>query len=296
KDSQNITDLSYAHSNYIKKKVKSKKILDGIRLAKAFCHGTKTYGAESYVKGFSGYALELLVYHFGSFEKFLRELSKKRNKKIVIDIEKFYKKENVLLDMNGSKLDSPVILVDPTYKARNVLAALSDETFGRFQESASKFLKNPSVDFFEPKKIDFARAKTKAKKKGLEFMKLKIKTKKEEWDVAGAKLLKFFNHLEREFGKCFEVKEKEFEYEKKEGGLGYFSLKPRREIEFVGPFIKDKKNVLNFRKEHEKTYEKKGRIFALEKNGFSAKGFLKNWVKKNKRKIREMSISGIEVY
>ena len=295
-NSQNITDLSYAHSNYIRKKVKSKKIIDGIKLAKAFCHGTKTYGAESYVRGFSGYALELLIYYFGSFEKFLKELSKKREKKLVIDIENFYKKGNVLLDMNGAKLDSPVILVDPTYKARNVLAALSNETFERFQKSASEFLKKPSVDFFEPKKIDFERAKNDSKKKGFEFIKLKIKTKKEKGDVAGAKLLKFFNHLEKEFERCFEVKEKEFEYGEKEEGTGYFTLKTRREIKFTGPFIKDKKNAERFKEEHKKTYEKNGRLFALEKNNFSSRVFLKNWVKKNKRKIKEMSVSGINIF
>src|SRR3989344_8506661 len=55
----NITDLSYFHVNYIKKKIKDKKILDEIKLAKAFCHATNCYGAESYVRGFSGYGIEL---------------------------------------------------------------------------------------------------------------------------------------------------------------------------------------------------------------------------------------------
>jgi tRNA nucleotidyltransferase (CCA-adding enzyme) len=51
KNAENITDLSYSHVKYIKKKIKSKKILNEIKLAKAFCHATKTYGAESYVHG-----------------------------------------------------------------------------------------------------------------------------------------------------------------------------------------------------------------------------------------------------
>jgi len=62
--------------------------------------------------------------------------------KIVIDIEKHYKnKQAVLMDLNSSKLHSPIILIDPTYKERNALAALSSETFRKFQEVSLKFLK-----------------------------------------------------------------------------------------------------------------------------------------------------------
>jgi len=206
KEALNITDLSYSHVDYISKKVKTKKVIDGIKLAKSFLKASKSYGAESYVHGFSGYSLELLVYYFKSFEKFLKELSKERKEKLIIDIEKLYKKENVLLDMNGSKLDSPIILVDPTFKARNVLAALTEETYENFQKKAREFLKNPNMKFFKEKKIDFENEKNKSKKKSLEFLKIKIKTKKEEGDVAGTKLLKFFNHLGRELNLAFEVK------------------------------------------------------------------------------------------
>ena len=90
KESENITDLSYSHVNYIKRKVKSKKVLDEIRIAKAFCYATKCYGAESYIKGFSGYALELLVYYYKGFMKFIKAMEKAKEK-IVIDIEKDYK-------------------------------------------------------------------------------------------------------------------------------------------------------------------------------------------------------------
>ncbi|MBS3084480.1 hypothetical protein J4411_01045 [Candidatus Pacearchaeota archaeon] len=294
KEALNITDLSYFHVNYIKKKIKLKKVLEGVRFAKAFCHASKTYGAESYVKGFSGYSLELLIYYFKSFENFLKILSKKRSEKLIIDIEKQYKKENVLFDMNGSKLDSPVILVDPTYKARNVLAALSYETYERFRESAASFLKKPSKEFFEYKKIDFNKSKSGAEKKGLEFLKIRIKTKKERGDIAGTKLLKFFNHMAKELEKYFEIRYKDFEYSGGKAGEGYFTLKSRREIEFRGPFVKDKKNLIKFKKEHTKTYEKKGRVYAFEKIDFSPGEFLGKWVEKNKKKIKEMSINGVE--
>jgi len=171
KDSKNITDLSYSHVKYINKKIKSQKILDEIKLAKAFCSANETYGAESYVNGFSGYGIELLVYSYKSFEKFLKELSKKRKEKLIIDIEKDYKNsKEILFELNGSKLISPIILIDPTFKERNVLAALNEETFEKFKESAKAFLKRPSIGFFKKRQISLDELKENSKKEGNEFV------------------------------------------------------------------------------------------------------------------------------
>ena len=136
KEEDNVTDLSYFHVSYVKKKLKGK-MLDEVRLAKAFCHANGCYGAESYIKGFSGYALELLVYHYGSFLAFVKAMaSVKPGNKILIDTEKQYKKKtDIMMDINSAKLISPVVLIDPTYKQRNVVAALSEETFKKFQKA-----------------------------------------------------------------------------------------------------------------------------------------------------------------
>lgn len=53
---------------------------DEIKIAKAFCHATGCYGAESYIKGFSGYALELLIYHYKSFQSFVKAMTKVNEK------------------------------------------------------------------------------------------------------------------------------------------------------------------------------------------------------------------------
>ena len=93
KEAKNITDLSYFHASYINKKLKSKKVVNEIMLAKAFCYANQCYGAESYINGFSGYGLELLIYHYGSFLKFIKAMTKIKDKdeKIIIDIEKYFK-------------------------------------------------------------------------------------------------------------------------------------------------------------------------------------------------------------
>lgn len=316
KKAENITDLSYSHVKYINKKIKSQKILDEIKIAKAFCYATKTYGAESYINGFSGYSLELLIYYYKSFLKFikamvnhdansknLKELSLNQ-KKIIIDIKKDYKKKNdVLLDINSSKLKSPIILVDPTYKQRNVLAALSEETFEIFKQAAKKFLKNPSIKDFEVKKIDLEKIKKDALKKKYEFILFELKTKKPNGAVAGSKLLKFYKHLENEISpkevsskeRFFEIKNKGFDYSQKNSANCFFAVKSKKEMIIEGPFIKDKKNIKRFKKMHKQIFYNSKKVYAREKFDSTIHEFIENWEKKYKRKIKEMSISEINI-
>ncbi len=229
KEAENITDLSYSHVRYINKKIKNKeKIIDEILLAKAFCYANKCYGAESYIKGFSGYSLELLIHYYKGFLKFIKNIVRISNKKEIIDIEKHYKnKNNILIDINSAKLQSPIILIDPTYKQRNVLAALSYETFEKFQNVCRTFLKNPRKDLFSIKKTDFYSLIKNSKKKKHEWVFIEIQTDKKEESVAGSKLVKFYNHLSEEIGKFFEIKNREIEYENGQGAKCFFSAKKK---------------------------------------------------------------------
>lgn len=295
KESENITDLSYSHVKYIEKKIKSQKILDDIKVAKAFSHACACYGAESYISGFSGYSLELLIYNYGSFEKFLSGILKAKDKE-VIDIEKFYKKkQDVLMDLNSSKLSSPIILIDPTYKQRNALAALSVETLERFKVAAREFLKNPSVKAFEKKKVDLEKVQKDAEKKGNEFMLIEASTDKQEGDVAGSKLLKFYRNFEDELKPFYEIKNKGFNYNGKQSARFFFVVKGKKEILFDGPFVEDKKHCTDFKKAHKKTFVKEGRIFANEAFKLSSEDFFKVWKNKNSKKISEMYLTKLEI-
>lgn len=297
KESENITDISYSHVNYINNKIKSNKLLNEIKLAKAFTYAAGVYGAESYINGFSGYSLELLIYHFKSFENFLKLLSRKKQNKIIIDIEGFYKKpRDVLIELNSSKLSSPIILIDPTYKERNVAAALSKETFEKFQKKAKEFLKNPSKDFFLKKEINLTKIKENAIKENLEFLIVNTKTKKQAGDIAGAKLAKFYKHLKEEIKKYFIIKQTGFNYTKEFGGKAYFVVEKKNEIIFNGPEEKDTKNVEKFKKNHKETYVKEGRLYSKQKIGFTLKEFLILFKKQNRKKIKEMYITKIKFY
>lgn len=295
KDAKNITDLSYSHVKYINKKIKNNNILDEIILAKAFCYANGCYGAESYIDGFSGYSLELLVIYYKSFLKFLKEMVKVERVKI-IDMEKMFKNKNeIMIEINSSKLNSPIILIDPTFSERNVAAALSRETFEKFRDSAKKFLKKPSKKSFEKKIIDFSKLAESSKKRNEDFLLFEIKTNKQRGDIAGSKLKKFFGHLVKEFEEYFNVKKEEFYYLGKDKAKCFLEAKKKPKLIHFGPYIDDKKNVERFKKNHPKTYVEKKRIYSEEKIDFSLKEFLNKWILKHKRIINEMKISEIKI-
>jgi tRNA CCA-adding enzyme len=292
---QNITDLSYFHVKYINKKIKTKKTLDEIKIAKAFCYANGCYGAESYISGFSGYSLELLIYYYKSFLNFIKNLSKENNEKKIIDIEKKFKnKREILINLNTSKLSSPIILIDPTYKQRNALAALSYETYERFKKACIVFLKNPSLNSFELKKVDLNKIIENAKNKGEEFILLESETNKQEGDIAGSKLLKFYRHIEKEISSLFIIKNKGFNYNNKNSARYFFVVKNKGEILFEGPFLKDKKNILRFRNKHKITFSKNNKIYSRKKINFTIDNFIDGWKVKNKKKIKDMDIISLK--
>ena len=292
-EADNITDLSYSHVHYIHKKIKSDKTLDEIRIAKAFCYATNCYGAESYIKGFSGYGLELLIYHYKNFFNFAKAMVK-ANEKIIIDIEKDYKdKKQILLDLNSSKLSSPIILIDPTYRQRNVLAALSQETFEKFKKECKKFIENPNISLFEEKKQNMEKIKKKAQNNNKNFVCIEITTSKQAGDVAGSKLLKFFNHIKEEVEKNFEITEEEFSYEGEKTSKVFLCVKPKKREILKGPLMKDELNAKAFKKKHKKAFEKNKNLWVEEDYEQDLKKFIEKWIHKNKDKIQDMSIEDI---
>jgi len=294
-EAKNITDLSYSHVKYVNKKIKKESVLDEIMVAKAFCHAKNCYGAESYIKGFSGYALELLIIKYKTFEKFIREVSKSKDK-IIIDIEKkFPNKQRIMIDLNESKLLSPIILIDPTYKQRNALAALSEETFERFKKDCKSFLKNPKSNAFEKEVKDLKKIKENAEKNKREFLLVEARTDKEAGDVAGSKLLKFSKHFYEETSDFFTIKEKGFNYNDGQAARFFIVAERKKEIILEGPNLTDKKNVSLFKKKHKNTFNKGKKIFAKEKLNLSIDEFFNKWSKKEKEKIKQMYVSSLRI-
>ncbi|HDM43628.1 MAG TPA: hypothetical protein ENG02_00340, partial [Candidatus Woesearchaeota archaeon] len=92
----NITDVSLFHVRWVKSRIKrDKKLADQIRLVKLFCKANGVYGAESYIRGFSGYACEILTIQSGSFLDLLRNAKNwLGKKKILLDPARHYKNKN----------------------------------------------------------------------------------------------------------------------------------------------------------------------------------------------------------
>ena len=200
-----------------------------------------------------------------------------------------------MMDINASKLKSPIILIDPTFKQRNALAALSDETFRKFQKACKAFLKNPSIRKFDEKVLDVEKIKKDAKRKKYEFILLSAKTGKQEGDVAGSKLLKFYRHLSYEIGKFFDIKNKGFNYGGEKAADYFFVVKKKKELLIQGPLLKQMEHVKRFESKYKKTFVKNNRVYVKDKVNFSLKKFIDNWKTKNRRRIKEMYITSLEV-
>ncbi len=268
----NITDISPLHALWVKKHMIDP---DQVRLAKAFAKSQGIYGAESFIQGFSGYCIEILIVHYGGFKKFLEAISKWKKRK-VIDIMGYH--NNIDIEVNQSKLESPLVLIDPVQKGRNVAAALSVENFKILISSAKKFLKSPGPKYFEPKIVTIQSIKEKFKKKNLHI--ITAAPDKGKDDIEGSKLLKCFRFLERSLiNNDFTIKDKGWFWDRKNDALFWFTIKedtlPKIK-EWKGPPVEMKDFVSDFKKIYKETYVKDKTIYAkVERKYPSALALLK---------------------
>jgi len=263
---ENVTDVSLSHVKFVLNEIKKNpEIADEIKLAKAFCRANKCYGAEGYIRGFSGYSLEVLVIYFGGFVKFLKGINKKK----VIDPSKHFKnKRETMYEINASKLNSPVVLIDPTYKYRNATAGLGLETFDKFTNIAKEFLKSPSLEYFKIKEINVSEMKKFAIKKKARFIEINLGTDRQEGDIAGTKMKKILDFFIRELTRKQQiVLRKEYDYSGGKKAKGYLVVKEKKEIELQGPPIALKNAVESFKKAKGKNVlKKKGYYWYKEKS------------------------------
>jgi len=285
----NITDISPLHAKWVRKN-SNKKVRDEIRLAKAFCKAQGLYGAESYIKGLSGYVLEILVIHYRDFLRLLRKSSRWYEKQ-VIDPENHYEnREAAMAALNAAKLHSPIILIDPVDKDRNAAAALGREKYELFRKKAKRFLEKPSEEFFKKKEVKLSELK---KKKGhLVFIEVEALEGKE--DTVGCKLLQVYKFLKKKL-KEFEVVDSGWDWEK------FWFLLRQKEIDKFevrkGPPVKLKKHAADFRKKHKNFFTVKGRLMArVPRKFYKLEGFVKDLLKKDylKKKVKKIKKTEID--
>ncbi|MBI2507479.1 CCA tRNA nucleotidyltransferase [Candidatus Woesearchaeota archaeon] len=280
-DAENITDISPLHTEFVKK---YQHLADEIRLAKAFCKANKLYGAESYIRGFSGYTLEILIIAHNSFENLMKAASRWKPG-IRIDV-----KAHGVEKLNKSKL-SPIIVIDPVQPDRNTAAALSEKKFDEFVKLARDFLHNPSPEFFKQKKFDLERIKSASI--------LRIIPLKGKEDIVGAKLIKCMEYIHRKLKEeGYEVIEHDWHWDDKEAYFWYFVKNKNlpQEKKHYGPPVKENKHLEEFRKKysHYKIKNDGFRVYVeLKRMHTNVNHFLKELVEKDmyiREKVREIKI------
>lgn len=133
------------HSRFIRD-VLSDDQRDEVRLLKQFCKAQHAYGDKSAPgrAGFVGYALELLVHHYGNAKTVFQDFTElpfrahdTRNRDL-----RFFK--------NHRRFEGDVLIImDPTDAMRNVAASISRRAYYYVARQVQKFLGNPSPAFFQ---------------------------------------------------------------------------------------------------------------------------------------------------
>ena len=305
---QNVTDLSPEHVFWVKKHTDKNPVLKNeIRIAKQFCKANEVYGAESYIKGFSGHIIDILVIYFGSFIKLITAFSSIKNVSlnhpIIIDPENH--QSDPLQDLNSSKL-SPLIIIDPIQKDRNAAAALSQEKLMTFMSACKNFLENPSDKYFVTQKFDLRKSISFSKKtlkrnnkEKFKILIMKITALSGSKDVVGTKILKVYEDIIKQLTLSnFNVliSNWHFDFEKKKAEI--FLILPKNGLseyyEQEGPPLSSKLDCNNFYDKHmkHKTLIRNDRLYAIVPRKYpQPEDFLQDLFKKDFIKSRIQKIT-----
>ncbi len=272
---ENITDVSPMHVYWVKKNSNSF-LNDEIRVAKYFLKVHGFYGAETYIGGFSGYVVEILVIHYNGFLKFIKGAAEWKQGKI-IDIEGKNKFTN--------EQKFPLIVIDPVQPERNAAAALTGEKFNALVELCKTMNKKQEEFYFKEKKVNI-------KKYDLVF---KVKVLKGNKDVVGTKILKVFEKIKFQLAaKDFEIVDAGWSW--KEEAYLYYNVKKKQLSNYIqhnGPplhLVQDVESFKNKYKNYKIKNEGKRISVELPRKIKNLRDFTKEILKDEYIKIRIKSI------
>lgn len=254
-------DRSVLHTDFVLKHLKGKRI-DGVLFLKAFLKANSLYGAEIKIQGFSGYLCELLIIHYGCFPKLMKEAAKWR-RPVFIDIKKYHKNLRSAIE----QFDSPLIIIDPTDKNRNVAAAVSNESFKKFISLCKRFIKKPSKDYFLRKPETFEQKAARIGS-GANLFILTLPRPDVVDDVLWGQINRMLGQLKEHME---EFKPKEFIADDKEHIVRLAIILEKdllsSEMLIEGPPLEMKKHIESFKKSHKKAkfLIRKKRVYAVVK-------------------------------
>jgi tRNA nucleotidyltransferase (CCA-adding enzyme) len=145
-------DRTPFHVKYVKNTL-LKEQHDEVRLFKQFLKGIGKYGAEESIQGLSGYLVELLVIHYGTFHAALKGLAA-YVPGTRLDTFHLMRDEDVPDLEEVGTFEDAMIFIDPVDYKRNVGSPVSLDTLGYTIQAAREYLKRPRMTFFFPNPPD----------------------------------------------------------------------------------------------------------------------------------------------
>lgn len=262
---RNVTDASPLHVEYFLQHGAG--LEDEVRLAKQFLKSHELYGAESYIRGFSGHVVDLLIIHYESFYKLMQHAASWSDP-VIIDIEQHH--THPLLAIDRSK-HSPIILVDPMQPLRNAAAALSEKQFLRFINLAQEFLRAPDKSFFL--RPDFSLQNLKKELSETPHILLEVSHPSDDKkDVAGARVRKFYERLGQEFVRAgFEVVRHDWHFAFTQSSYAWYcfaQLPLSKQQVQEGPPVEKDEHFERFSEQHEEVYVEGERSYAVVARDF----------------------------
>lgn len=113
-----------------------------VRILKKFLKSIGIYGSQLSVGGFSGYVTEILILKYRSFIQAISLMANISHDKHVIAL-------NELDPLYRPLFNSKIIIIDPIDPRRNLGAAISAESLGKFILAARSLLQNPSIGYYK---------------------------------------------------------------------------------------------------------------------------------------------------
>jgi len=267
---KSAADRSIHHTKFMSQKL-SDSMKGEVRILKKFLLYIKAYGAEIAKEGFSGYTSEVLIFHYGSFEKTIKKISEM--------------KKGQMIGRSQKKFDSPIVIIDPIDSNRNLGAAISIDSLGKFVLASRTFLKKPSKKFFN-KPISKRVMKNTDK-----IIVVQFRFKNRSDDIIWGQIKRASNALKTqlELGGFTVLRNSSIKDEKENAALIFLlhAKKIENSLVRVGPEISSKAHcekfiLANSKKSQLMWIDEKGKIKSLQKRKYDdAILFLKNLLKNN---------------
>ena len=135
---KSAADRSPYHTRFMCERL-TDSLRNDVRLLKKLLKVRGIYGAQMAIRGFSGYAAEVIVLHFGGFEETIRNIA---------DI-----KCGAIIGETTRKFDTPISIIDPIDENRNLAAAISNRNAALFILACRGIVENPGAGLLGPKSM-----------------------------------------------------------------------------------------------------------------------------------------------